>query len=58
MTVAQADVVQGEADLASIPTFLDGGGSYDTAVIELLTGSEQVSVLPLEELLLGAAVSF
>jgi hypothetical protein len=57
LTVAQADVVQGEADLASVATFL-GGGSYDTAALELLTGTESVSVLPLEELLLGAAVSF
>jgi hypothetical protein len=57
LTVAQGDVVQGEADLASVATFL-GGGSYDTAALELLTGTEAVSVLPLEELLLGAAVSF
>jgi hypothetical protein len=57
LTVAQAEVVQGEADLASVATFL-GGGSYDTAALELLTGTESVSVLPLEELLLGAAVSF
>ncbi|HEX3732239.1 MAG TPA: hypothetical protein VHU91_04870 [Mycobacteriales bacterium] len=57
LTLAQADVVQGEADLASVATFL-GGGSYDTAAIESLVGADMVSVLPVEELLLGAATSF
>jgi hypothetical protein len=57
LTLAQGDVVQGEADLASVAAFL-GGGSFDTALIESLAGTDAVSVLPLEELLLGAAVSF
>jgi hypothetical protein len=56
LTVAQADVIQGEADLASIAVFL--GDGTNTALVELLEGTDSVSVLPLEELLLGAAVSF
>ena len=56
LTMAQADFVQGEADLASIPFFI--GDGTNTALIELLEGTDSVSLLPLEELLLGAAVSF
>jgi hypothetical protein len=56
LTVAQADFVQGANDLASVAAFL--GDGTNTALIELMTGAESVSVLPLEELLLGAAVSF
>jgi hypothetical protein len=57
LTLAQADVVQGGNDLASVAVFL-GSGSYDTATLELFTGLDQGFVIPLEELLIGAAASF
>jgi hypothetical protein len=57
VTNAQALISQGESQLSDVAPLLSAG-EYGSAVYYDLTGSELVSVFPLEELLLGAVAQF
>jgi hypothetical protein len=57
VTNAQAIISQGESFLSDVAPLLSSG-QYGSAVLYDLFGSEFLSVLPLQELLLGAAASF
>jgi 3-oxoacyl-[acyl-carrier-protein] synthase-3 len=57
VTNAQTMVSEGEGELSEVAPFLSAG-EYGSAVYVDLTGSELLSVFPLEELLLGAVAQF
>jgi hypothetical protein len=57
VTDAQALISQGESELSDVAPLLSAG-EYGSAALYDLVGSEELSVFPLEELLLGAAAQF
>jgi hypothetical protein len=58
ITLAESAFTQGANDLmTSAPNYLSFG-DYSSAVYEYLSGADFSTIVPIEELLLGAAVSF
>jgi hypothetical protein len=57
VTNAQEIISAGESELSEVAPFLSAG-EYGSAVYVDLIGSEELSVFPLEELLLGAVAQF